>query len=400
MNRLQRLQAAIKAKAEATNGKATSSDNNMSPSHNGHSFSTKPASSLEIIPECSKNLENEIESSSKRPVNHEDDLGEFDRWNPMSEDFESNKNTLTLNPNSDPLTFTTGKLQPIGSKIGNVIICEHFANFGECADGRFCDRLHVDPRAREKIWTLQETYESNKGRTCMNFTYLSPIEVEINPKKLLLVSIASVTSPSSFYVVAPFENLDFACLNKSEIDFYVNRIQQTSGIKKKIEHFHQQMADIFDHTYRVDNLNDEIYLSQIVACKLKNGHFRRAMVIGLPDIYDEADINYKLLLIDIGVEVELPRELIYDIKAKTLSEPPLAYNCRLDMRPARGELRWSEAALSQFRSLVRQNRFSLCQVKQHIKADRILTVDLLDLNTRVSYTEKMFEYGFAESCGR
>lgn len=328
----------------------------------------------------------------------EEDLAEFDKWDPMREDYNSPKNTLTVDANSEPLTKITGKLQPISSKIGNVTICEHFATHGDCADGRFCEKIHVDPEARQKIWALQNTYESNKGRTCLNFTYLSPIDLKPDPNVLLLVSVASAKSPSTFHAVAPFENLNFANLQHSDIDFYVKRIQQQSPVKKKLERFHLMMADVFGHSYRVDNLNDEIYLSQIVGCKLKDGHFRRAMVTGLPDMADFADLNYKLYLIDIGVEVELPRELIYDIKADTLSEPPLALDCRLDIKPANGALNWSPGALAQFQALIRKNRFSLCKIIDHIKADGIFTVDLLDLYTRTSFTAEMLASGLAVQC--
>lgn len=344
--------------------------------------------------------ENSPNSSKRRgeQQSSDNDLAEFDHWNPMLDDYTSAKNSLLLNPSGDPLTTITGKIQPIRSRIGNVTICERFATYGECSDGRFCQRIHIDPEAREKLWAVQNTYESNKGRTCVNFTYLSPLDLKPDPKSLLLVAMANISSPSNFYVVAPFENLNFAHLSQADIDFYVDRIQQTSSVKKKIEQFHEQMAEIFGHSYRVDNLNDEIYLSQIVACKLKDGHFRRAMVVGLPDLGDYADINYRLFLIDLGVEVELPREFIYDIKANILSEPPLALNCRLDIKPAGGALNWSSGALAQFRSLTNRNRFSLCRVIDHIKADRILTVDLLDVITRASFTEQMISSGLADKC--
>lgn len=395
MNRFKRLEMIMSQKSAAN----TSSAQKAAEMENQPSSEKEPTSATVTGELTDRSTADKGTSNEPRLPKNDEDIVEFDRWNPMSEDYLSPMNTLTVSSSSDPLTMITGKIQPIPSKIGNITICERFAKYGECADGRFCSRIHIDPRARQKIWAIQNTYELNKGRTCMNYTYLSPIDIRPDPDALLLVSIASISSPSNFYAVAPFENLNFINLSRSDMDFHISRVHQTSTAKKKIEQFHLQMADIFGHSYRVDNLNDDIYLSQVVACKLKDGFFRRATVVGLPDPADYADVKFKLFLIDVGVEVELPRELIYDIRAIILSEPPLALNCRLNIKPARGALEWSTGAQVQFNNLVKQNRFSLCRVKDHIEADRILTVDLLDINTKLSFTDKMLSSGLAVKCG-
>jgi len=322
---------------------------------------------------------------------------DWDSWDPMAEDYSSSRNTLSLDPDKDPLTTITGKVRPISSKIGNVTICDHYAKYGECADGDYCDRIHVDPRARDKIWTLQNTYETNKNRACMNFTYLSPQEFTPDPEALLLVSVTSAKSPVNFYFVAPYELMNFKQYSSDDLEFYIDRVQQTSTAKTKLQKCHEQLALLFEHSYRIDNLNDEIYLSQIVACKLKDGRYRRAMVIDTPNLFEDK-FNYTLLLLDVGTEVELPRELIYDIKAYCLSEPPMAVNCRLAVKPPNGETRWSQEAMNFFEEKARGKKYLLCKILDYIKYDRIYTVDLYHPIFRRSLTESMINKGLAEKC--
>lgn len=336
-------------------------------------------------------------SDRKAIYEHDENLDEWNNWNPMEEDFNSVKNTLAINPVKDPLAQITGQVLPVNSRVGNVEICDHYAKFGNCADGKYCEKRHIAPEERERIWTLQNHYESNKNRICMIYTYLSPQDYEPNPDVLLLVSVTSVKSPVNFHFVAPYENMNFAHHAEQDFNFYIDRVQQASSIKTKLERCHEQMASLFDHSYRIDNLNDEIYLSQIVACKLKDGRYRRAMVVDLPN--DARDkFNYKLLLIDVGIEVELPRELIYDIKADCLSDPPMAVNCSLNVKPPDGLLKWPRETLVEFNNMARGEKFLMCKMTHYVDYDRIYLVDLYHLKTRKSLTDLLIEKNLASRC--
>lgn len=321
----------------------------------------------------------------------------WDTWDPMGEDYHSERNTLALNPDKDPLACITGQANPIASKIGAVKLCERFARLGDCADGNFCDKLHVNPSARAKIWKLQNTFETNKNRICLNFTYLSPYELEPSAERLLLISVTDVKSPANFYMIAPYDNMDFAQKTTEDLDFYINHVQQHSAAKRRLQRCHEQLAALFDHSYRIDNLNDEIYKSQIVACKLKDGLYRRAMVFETPD-FSMDQLEYKLFLIDVGIEVYLPREMIFDIKASCLSDPPIAINSRLAIKPAGGESSWSEDAMDFFTARTRGVRYLLCKVLNYIELDRIFTVELFNTKKSGELTNMMISKGLAERC--
>lgn len=323
-----------------------------------------------------------------------EDVSAIDDWDPLAEDYNSTKNTLTLDEDRDPMSLVDGRVRPISSKIGNVHICEHYARYGNCADGHYCDRLHISPRSREKIWAIQNTCELNKNRVCMNYTYLSPIELKPDPSVLLLVSVTNAASPNNFYFIAPYESMNFSQHTEEDLKFFIDRVANTSSVKVKLQKCHEQLAALFDHPYRIDNVNDEIYLSQIVACKLKDGRFRRAMVVDVPD-YSTDKFNYKLQLIDIGIEVELPRESLYDIKAQCLSEPPTAVNSRLDIMPAEG-FAWPKEALETFELEARGEKYWLCKIINYMKYDNVFTVDLYHPKTRFSLTERFIKSGMAK----
>lgn len=322
-------------------------------------------------------------------------LQELDNWNPMLEDYNSELNTLALNPTSNPLSSVIGRTLPIDAKIGGTVLCEHYAKFGNCVDGQYCTRKHVDPALRERIFNLQNMYECNRGMTCLNYTFLSPQYLEPEPDKLLLVSVTNAKSPNNFYLIAPYESIDFSNLNEDDVKFYLENVTKNSAVKTKLQKIDEHLAGLFDKPYRVDNVTDTIYLSQIVACKLSDGLFRRAMVIELPD--DSIDkFYYKLLLLDVGSEVELSRECIYDIRARCLSEPPLALNCRLNLKPSNNQTGWSENVLQTFVEKTRGHQYLLCRIINFIQYDRIYTVDLLHLKARKSLTEVLLKTGQVE----
>lgn len=338
--------------------------------------------------------------TSEEPVTKSAESAEnedFDQWDPMKEAYNSSLNTFAINLDEDPEAEITRKVAPNVSQIGRTRICDRYLKYGECADDKYCTRLHVDPRVKDRIWSLQSKYENNKNRTCINYTYLPPIDLEPDIERLLLVSVTGIFSPINFYFIAPYNKKGFEKDNQEEVDFFIERVLRSSEAKTKLENIHTELAALFDHPYRIDNVNDDIYLSQIVACKLKDGRFRRAMVTKEPLLsYDE--FNYKLLLLDVGVEVEVPRELIYDIRGYNLTDPPLAVNCRLDLVPANNQVTWSEEALELFETQARGEKFWLCEVIDYIKHDRIFTVELYNIKTRKALGELMIQSGLAQKC--
>ena len=335
------------------------------------------------------------QENRENSTNEELELEDWNSWDPMKEHFLSSNNTLALDPIADPESIITGKMTPAGNKIGNVTICDHYAKYGNCADGQYCDRIHISPKAREKLLEMQKTYELNKNRICMTSNYLSPIELEVNPEKRLLVSVVGVKSPNNFYIIAPYEQMNFASQALEDVLFYVDCIDRNSPYRRKMNKSHEQLADLFDHHYRLDNLNDDIFLSQIVACKLPDQRFYRAMVIETDDLHRDI-FTYKLHLLDLGCEAHLPRELIFDIKAHCLSEPPMAVACRLDLRPADGSLNWPQEALNFLNNCIRSNNYMLCKIVNYIDLDRTFTVDLYTINERKSLTDELVASGLFE----
>lgn len=320
---------------------------------------------------------------------------DWDSWDPMGDDIRSSKNTLALDPNNDPMCQITGQRRTISEKIGHVTICEHFARYGECADGQYCNRAHVDPYLKEKLWAVQNQCELNKNRLCLTYTYLSPIELQPDPEKLVLVSLTNNQRVNDFYMIVPYENLDLSRFSPDDIKFYVDNVTSKSIVKTKLLKIHQDLKSLFDHQYRLDNINDEIYLSQIVACKTDDGYYRRAMVIKTPK--STGSSLYHLLLIDLGIEVQLPREGLFDIKAQYLSEPPIAVNCRLPLKPTKNQVELSDELMFYFEIWTETCQFFLGKIISYSEMDRIFTVDIIHCDSRKSLVDDIVQRGLAES---
>jgi len=329
----------------------------------------------------------------QNPIVEEDAPEEWDAWDPMLEDYQSTKNTLRLDPDKEPECTVTGQM--VTSKLGGKDVCEHYLKYGSCADGTYCDRLHVTPKARNQLWTFAQNYELNKDRTCLNYTYLSPSELEPNDQALILVSVTHIRSPSDFVFIAPYDQMDCSNFNEEELNFYLDRVHHSSTYKTKLQKCHEQLSALFDHDYRLDDVQDDIHLSQIVACKLNDGRFCRAMVIGLEDFSNE-QFDYKLFLIDVGIVVERPRELIYDIRANCLSEPPMATDARLDVKPTKGNVSWPQDVLDKFTDKLGKKKYMLCRLIGYDSQSRAFIVDLYDAKSKLSLTERMIECGLAD----
>lgn len=394
---LKEKNSCLKSQPEAETKPKVLGSNQESPSNdvaiNGTFQANRPA--LATIPETN-HVENGLEQNGLKPPTTEEDNHEmFDMWDPMAEDYHSGENTLALNPDKDPECVVTGKMVEEGIMIGGHRVCEFYLKHGTCADGKYCTRLHVHPSARDRIIDLQKDCEKKTSTTRMISSYLSPIDLNPNDNTLLLVSITMITSPTKFYFVAPYEQMNFAALTQDEIDFYIGRVQQSSSIKTKLLKCHEQLSYLFNHNYRIDNPKDVLCISQMVACKLDDGRFCRAMVL---DNRNRDDIGsyYKLLLLDIGTEVYLERERIYEIRASCLSEPPMAISGRLELRPANGDLHWSPEARSLFGEFATENKYVLCRVKSRKPDDDLFTVDLFSIKDRTSITDLMLDRNLAE----
>lgn len=326
----------------------------------------------------------------------QNEIAMLERWDPMGEHFYSTHNTTALDPDKEPECLVTGRMMNEVLKVGKHPVCNHFLKYGTCADDTYCDRLHIDPSARSGIHSLQRDYEMNTGKTRLVSSFLSPIELTPNVDVLILVSITMIKSPCMFYFVAPYEQMNFAGHLKDEIDFYIGRVKNSSIIKTKLQKCHEQLACLFDHNYRVDNPKSIICNCQIVACKLDDGRFCRAMVVDNRIDDDQFERLYTLFLIDVGIEVKLPRESLYEIRASCLTEPPMAIMARLDVKPAGGELNWHPETLSTFKKLATGEKYLFCRVKSYWKQDDIFTVDLLRIDDRTSVTEVLLRNGLAE----
>lgn len=330
-------------------------------------------------------------------IPEEENTDDWDLWDPMNDDYYSSKNTLELDPIEDPECDVTGQMAI--NKFAGKEICQHYIKYGTCVDDQFCAKLHVSPAVRDRLWTQAKLHGLNKSRVCLNYTYLSPVVLEPDQNKTLLISVTQVKSPSDFSFIAPYEQIDFSHFNDQELEFYIGRVHSTSPYKTKLQKCHEQLSALFDHNYRIDDIDDTIYLSQIVACKLENGQFCRALVVETEDLLNDV-LDYKLFLLDYGISVRRPRELIYDIRATCLSEPPLAIHGRLNLKPAAGQTKWPEEALTKFGQQVASEEYILCKILRFEPQDRTFIVDLYDTKTRSSITDKMIASGLGNSCSK
>lgn len=322
------------------------------------------------------------------------DSKSWDTWDPMGEHFYSESNTLSLDPEKDPMCQVADGRLRAGSrgKIGNIKLCEHYLKYGECADGQYCDRAHVSPKSRDKIESLEQEYEQNVGRIIMGESFLSPVDIKEGTNVLHLITITRVKSPVDFSFVMPYGNLDCSKFAEEDLQFYIEH-EDRSPAKKKLREFHNQMSYLYDQKFRPDDMRSDLYLNQIVACRLPNGIFRRAEVIKRAD-WSQDEFLYKLRLIDIGTEVEIHRHQIYDMMAKFLSEPPLCVQARLDLTPIDGGY-WSSKAINSFITETRGEDFMLCKVLKFQPIDQLFVVDLMNLRTRKSIGVRLIEMNLA-----
>lgn len=346
----------------------------------------------------------------KNDNNYDDseELKELDSWDPMAEFYYSSANTIALD-HQDPVAFHLGKNLPLDSKIGNVTICEHYARRGKCADGEYCDRLHVSPINRDRIIEIQSKFNYAKNRVLLNVAYLSPQNYVADKNKLLICVITNFRSPNLFHMVVPYDTLDCGVIDDFEhLNFHISHIKTKSDSTRQLKKITRLLQEMFGRTYRIDNVNDPILPSQVVACKYED-RFRRAIVMQSPDrllnIFDNdydsiENTHYKLFLMDLGISGWFEREAIYDIKAQCLTDPPLAVTCKLGLKPANGSKEWSREAIDYLKTLVLNNgQYLLCRfTKEHVDLDSFIDgyeVDLLDLKTRKNYGDMLIEKGYA-----
>lgn len=320
----------------------------------------------------------------------EEVLASFDNWDPMGEDYHSTDNTLHLDPDKEPECVITGHMTEEFAMVGKHRVCDFYLKHGSCADGEYCSRLHVRPEARDRLRALQMTNATAVTKTCLFYHSLSPVELKPNADTLMLVSITSIEAPNKFHFIAPYEQMNFAGFNDDEIKFYIGRVQHSSTFKTKLQKCHEQLALLFDHNYRVDNIKDHVFLNQIVACKLPNGRFYRGAVIEKLD-----DDEYKIHLIDVGREITLFRTDIYTIRASCLNEPPMSIMASLRVKPPLGNLKWSAEALDAFDRLATNQKYLLCRVLS-LEMDDVFTVDLLNIENRSSLSSELIASKFAE----
>lgn len=317
---------------------------------------------------------------------------DLDKWDPMREDYCEPTNSIKRDQ-EHPLAAMVSKAYDSSkpSALGDVQICEHFARYGNCCDGKFCSRLHVKPEVRSKLATIHDTYQRNKDKTLLTHEFLSPIELKPDHNTMILISLSNVKSPFNFHFVAPYESKNFTDLNDEERDFYINNVQSKSNCIIKLKRIHSQLDALFNHDYFTENIDDVITTAQIVACKIKDGRFFRALVIRV----DWEEDEYHVFLIDVGAEMIVNRLQIYSITANMLSEPPMALHGKIALiRPKPEGSFWSQEALDWFKTRVRDTRYFFAKIHA-IDADDHVAVELFDINTRRSLNDELVSENYA-----
>lgn len=312
---------------------------------------------------------------------------DFDNWNPMEEHFNSPLNTLAVDVTSDPYAALTGKSGGTKSSnkansiiIGNIEICRRFLDYGSCSDGAYCSKQHVSPAAREQLYNLHLEVGTNAGRKVYTLLDFPPLHLDVSQDDLLLVQVTSVQLATNFYIVAPYETKNFANYSREDLGFYLNRVGQLSQTRHKVDTYHNELEIQLGNEYRLDNIKDTIYVGQVVACKMEEGRFNRALVIS--HTLDDAGFDlYQVRLLDVGLEIEVDRVSIFDITEAFMKDPPVAINCSLDLPKV------STALCKRFIEIIKKNDWFFARILHQSNTDDIVFCDLLTLDGKKSVTK-------------
>lgn len=328
--------------------------------------------------------------------NGENQLSTWDTWDPIGQDFQkSYKQVLKSFRNHRPIIGQTeGYIRPLPMQVGHLIMCDRFVKRGKC-NRQDCTRPHLNREQREFCWKLYN--RSMSARQSLIYTY-SQLESNIleDDGKQLLVTITKPRINNDFYVIVMYDDLDFSEFKKQDIEFFIKYVKINSSAFVRLRDMQKHFRALFVNslsTYSItaDNSDCDLELSQIVACRVKpSRQFVRAVITEMPDS-ESGDYNHKLFLIDIGIELSLPRELIYPIKFDYLDAAPMAVNVKLGIKPLEGESFWSEKVELYIHQWLAHTRYHLCQVVSRHLGD--IFVDFINYETKASLTQELLDKG-------
>lgn len=313
---------------------------------------------------------------------------ELDLWDPLHDHYTSEINTLGLDVTNDAGAAIRGY-----QSLLNNDYCQHFAKYGTCMDKEYCRKKHLGPNNEE----LNAEKEFVFAEPMIRRDFFYP-----NSSQLLFADVTYIDRPNFFYVMLPYGRKDFRHYRRKDLNHYGNKKYRDSPARFVLDQCHKELKSLYDKNYRHDNINIAPAISQLVAVKLGNGSYCRAVVTDIK-YNDEFIDSYEIRLIDTGAFYVLPRERIHPFPARFLSVCPLAVPCRLPVSVIRKSITpetelvkgWPKETMDTFVEFC-SGKNLLIRLFHYNDMDEAYTVDLFDYNKKVSLIELLLEKRLAK----
>lgn len=327
--------------------------------------------------------------------NENNEQSNWDSWDPIAEDYQISyrQKRKTFRLHRPVIGQTEGYVRPLPARVGHIELCDRYVKRGKC-NRQDCARPHLNREQRELCWKLYNETQSAKHLIPYTYAHLRSNLLD-DEEKLLLVTITKPRANNNFNMVIMYDELDFRKFGKKDIEFFIKYVKANSSAFVKLRDIHGHFKAIFSNPLsnqiEKSEIEGDIQLSQIVACKVGPcGQFVRAMVVEMPK--PEAGLHdHRLFLIDIGIELILPRELIYPIKFNYLDTPAMAVDVKLNIRSVSESNSWSTEAELYVDKWLAKADHHLCKILS-TNQDHMI-VDLINYKTDKSLTRELLAQG-------
>ncbi|KAL4226350.1 piRNA metabolic process [Mactra antiquata] len=296
----------------------------------------------------------------------------MDVWNPMAEDFFSQRNSYKIDTD-DIGVATTGYKADDEEKI-----CKFFSSGRECWRGDRCPYRHIQVHSgvthdRDEVYAICDVHEDHL-----------PVA-----DSWVAIEITTILTPSHFYAVLPFGNRSLdKTISKSD-----NSQDERMGVSGQDETLDDLLAAL-SHEYSKRPTHDNTMWTKaigemVVARFTYDQQWYRARVLTVSE--DKIRVFY----VDFGNTEWLPEEEICDIKPEFLHLPFQAVECFLNIETKDNDT-WSQQSKTEFNQLV-DGKTLIAHVQKR-SFNGCLWIDLYDTTTDddINVGDIMVEKGLAK----
>ena len=262
-------------------------------------------------------------------------------------------------------------------------------------DKQYCPKKHIGPKSDE----LNAEKEFVFAESMIARDFIRPDHTQ-----LLFANVTYLEAPHSFQVMLPYGKKDFSLYRTKDLNHYAERKLINSPALLALDQCHNELKSMYDKHYRHDNINIAPAITQLVAVKLSNGTYCRAVVTAITYNDNHVDL-YQVKHIDTGCPYVVTRDRIHPFPARFLSVTPQSIPCRLPLTVIDDDQKkknkssnlvngWPVKSMDKFVDFCK-GKDLLVRLFHFNDMDEAYTVDLYDYKAKESLIETMLNDGLA-----